>query len=141
MRASLKKIEKAIEQAEAFEAYERRFKQAMGIYALTVKRPGDFIVLTDWHETITAVTPSAASFLGYEGDELLGHPLSTILNEEDLRKLRTLSVQAFQQGRSEVSGLRFRHKDGHFLPGRTIAVASMIFSVEAELDHDGTDAE
>lgn len=141
MRTSLKKIEQAIEQAEAYEAMERRFKQAMGIYALTLRKPGDFIVLTDWHETITAVTPSAASFLGYEGDELLGHPLSLILPEEDLVKLRSLSVQAFQQGRSEVSGLRFRHKDGHFLPGRTIAVASMIFSVEAEVEYVGNTAE
>lgn len=134
MRAALKKIEQAIDEAEAFEAYERRFKQAMGIYALTVKKPGDFILLTDWHETITAVTPSAVGFLGYDGDELLGQPLTTILDETDIDKLRDLYKQAFLRGRSESSGLRFKHKDGHYLPGRTIAIASMIFSVEAEVE-------
>jgi diguanylate cyclase (GGDEF)-like protein/PAS domain S-box-containing protein len=78
-----------------------------------VQHSSDLIVVIDRELTVRYQTPSVESVLGYAESELVGRPLVSIADAEDVPMLQTLVADAIARpGASTVHELRFRRNDG-----------------------------
>jgi len=84
-------------------------------YRLLVENSADMITLQDREGLITFASPSVARVLGFQPAEVLGRRLRDFVHEDDVRTLASAMDEVLVRGSTPlITGLRFRHRDGHW---------------------------
>ena len=73
---------------------------------------GGVIIELDERGSVTHVSPSIQSVLGYSPDEVLQHGSSDWIHEQDRKRLLEQFAKMFSSGDSEQTSCRLRHADG-----------------------------
>jgi diguanylate cyclase (GGDEF)-like protein/PAS domain S-box-containing protein len=76
----------------------------------------DLILITDRKGAFLRVSPSSATTLGYEPDEMTGKVGRTFIHPDDLDSTRSEMRRARKGGQIRNFDCRYIHKDGHAVP-------------------------
>lgn len=81
-----------------------------------IEQSSDLVVTCDATGTVTYVSPSVESALGYTTAELSGLPLFEFAHPDDREAIESILVQVLRTPTgAQRAAARFRHKDGRFL--------------------------
>lgn len=75
------------------------------------RNSGDVNLILDYDATVHYVSPGAAEAFGYQRDDILGHPITTVIHPEDMPRV-TAAVSTFRRGGSSSVYLRVRVRAG-----------------------------
>jgi len=124
-RAHADEIEERKEAQHALRESEFRYRSL-------VENVPDLIYTLDPRGRFLAVNEFALDLLGYEKDELVGHPFEKVVHPDDLRRTREL----FQE---TASGKGDKHRDLRFrLVNRASDTVWVALNASATFDDDGT---
>lgn len=94
----------------------------------------DTVVMVDASGSLAYVSPAAQGLLGYEPEELIGRPLSTLIPEADRARHEVLVERYRHEGHSTPMSarplLRALHKSGALVPV-SISLANIVLDGEA----------
>ncbi|MGH6981578.1 MAG: two-component system sensor histidine kinase NtrB, partial [Stellaceae bacterium] len=76
----------------------------------------DLILVCDKRGTLTRISPSAKTILGYDPTEMSGHSAREFLFREDLNNTREEMRRARRGGEIRNFVCRYVHRDGHVVP-------------------------
>lgn len=95
-----------------------RLRERETSYRQIVDTSADMICTVDPRGAITYVNPRVRDFLGYEPEELIGRPVSSVLDEAGAKGVAERLAQR-QRGLTETLSydIRLRHKDGREIWG------------------------
>jgi len=95
----------------AIEQRKREVEERHRIFDISV----DLILVTDRHGDFIRVSPSSATLLGYDPEEMIGHSATEFVYLEDLEPTRE-EMRLARRGRQTRSfETRYLHKDGHLV--------------------------
>jgi two-component system sensor histidine kinase/response regulator len=107
----MRELRSTIEMALYKYALDLRLRESERRYRQIVETLQEGVWLLDREGNTTYVNPRMAAMLGYTVDEMLGHPLSCFMDEQDTA-LASRYLGRRAQGVSEQHEFEFRHKDG-----------------------------
>lgn len=91
-----------------------RLQEREASYRQIVDTSADLICTVDPRSVITYVNPRVRDFLGYEPEELIGEPVTRVLDEADAKEVGERLAQRRRGLTATLSyDIRLRHKDGH----------------------------
>jgi len=109
LRASSARLRQA--EAEKEEA-ERALRESERKYRELVENLNDVLYAVDAEGTVTYVSPSVRTVLGYEPRDVIGRPFEELVFSDDLEKIRTNHRRIMHEGPSRPNEYRFLTKSG-----------------------------
>ena len=94
---------------------ERALRESERRYRLLMEHASDGIVISDADGNLLSVNTRICEMLGYPREELLRMHVKDLITPEDLR-LRPVSFDDLEGGRSSIDERAFRRKDGSVVP-------------------------
>ena len=91
---------------------EATLREAQARFAALVDQASDLITVNDLAGTITYVSPSASSVLGYDPAELIGTETRDLVHPDDVARVVQTAAEQFARGVAEPIQFRARHRDG-----------------------------
>jgi PAS domain S-box-containing protein/putative nucleotidyltransferase with HDIG domain len=126
--------ERAIQQWQALLEQERMqlaLAQSEAQFRLLAENSSDIITRSDPNLNVLYASPACRNLLGYEPEELVGHPVLPLIHPEDAKHLLGLLANAGAEGTSKPVTYRALHKNGKYIWLET--VARPIFDSEGRL--------
>jgi PAS domain S-box-containing protein len=91
---------------------EAALRQSQELYRRVVETLTDVIVLLDLEGGVVFTSHAIERVLGYGREELVGRRLADLLHPDDLPETELALAQTLETGRSPLTRVRLRHRDG-----------------------------
>jgi PAS domain S-box-containing protein len=94
---------------------EAALRQSQELYRRVVETLTDVIVLLDLEGYVVFTSHAIERVLGYGHDELVGRPIRDLVHPDDAAQTGPALQQTLQTGRSPVTRVRLRHRNGDWV--------------------------
>lgn len=95
---------------------ESALRASQELYRRVVETLTDVIALLDLEGNIVFTSRAVEPLVGYTPDELVGRSLAELVHSDDLEQALVGSAEILATGRSMLTTLHVRHRDGHWVP-------------------------
>lgn len=102
------------EDISALRASREQVRESEARYRLLVENTSDVVWVVSVHGLLEWVSPSAAGTLGWQPEDLVGHPTREFYHPDDLPRLTEEFAKTLDDGGTAVIEARFRCADGRY---------------------------